>query len=76
MTDSELQPPPDVSWLKLDAAWYAEIQPGGFGYWIHLTNGGLEELHQPWAITRRGAERKGRRLARRRNKTTKSWRVD
>ena len=71
----ELKPPPDTSWLKLDAPWYAEIRPGGFGYWIKLTNVGMEELGVHWAPTRRGAEAKGRRIAARRNRRVETWRV-
>lgn len=64
-----------MSWLKLDAPWYVEIRRAAVGYWLHLTNGGMEELGAPWALTRRGAERKGRRMAGRRNRPMESWKV-
>ena len=73
MTD--LKPAPGVSWLKLDAPWYAVVRRGGFGYVVNMTNGGMEELGSHWRLTRWGAERLGRRLAARRNRMRKSWRV-
>ena len=65
--------------------WVAEITPTGrVGYMLRLheqpgpePNGWLcmEKEHRPRALTRRGAERKARRLIERFNRAPESWQI-
>lgn len=48
-----------------DEHWLARIRPREVGYTITLHTYRRDGLNAYWALTRRGAERKARRLARR-----------
>jgi len=50
-------------WPDIGAHWYADVERSRFGYRIQVANGVMAESGTRWALTRRGAERRGRRHA-------------
>lgn len=60
--------------------WHAIVTPARLGYWVKLERGWMEVMGAWWRLTRTGAERCGRRQARRRTRAdareAAAWRVD
>jgi hypothetical protein len=73
--------PDEAPWPDVNAYWYAEMTRLRVGYRIRVTNGVLVESGflvesgTRWALTRRGAERRGRRRAAARNREPQWERV-